>query len=93
MNNKKEIITEEGFALKFYPRETRTITLELSTDTLEALEKVAKRKDLPLRALLKLYIGQGLRNDLSQEEAAELALKKLKSRKGSQTSSEVDLAA
>lgn len=94
MKNKKEIVTEEGFALKFYPRETKAITLELSADTLETLEKVAQRKDLPLKALLKFYIGQGLRQDLSQEEAKELALKRLKSRKGSEaTISETDLAA
>jgi len=91
--DKKEIITEEGFALKFYPRETKEIPLEISADTLEILEKKAKEKDLSLKALLKFYIGQGLRQDLSEEEAAELALKRLKSRKGSQASSEVDLAA
>ncbi len=80
--DEKEIITEEGFVLKFYPRETETVTLEISTDTLEVLEKKAKEKELPLKALLKFYIGQGLRQDLSQEEAKELALKRLKSRKG-----------
>jgi hypothetical protein len=93
MKNKKEIITEEGFELKFYPRETKTITLELSADTLEALEKKAREKDLPLKALLKFYIGQGLRQDLSEEEAKELALKRLKSRKGAEEKREVDLAA
>lgn len=92
--DKKEIVTEEGFALKFYPRETETISLEISTDTLDALEKKAKERDLPLKALLKFYIGQGLRQDLSKEEAKELALKRLKSRKGSEaTTSEADLAA
>jgi len=49
---------------------------------------------LPLKALLKFYVGQGLQNDLSQEEAKELALKRLKSRKSSEaTTSEADLAA
>ncbi len=91
--DKKEIITEEGFALKFYPRETKTVTLEISAETLEALEKKAKERDMPLKALLKFYVGQGLRQDLSQEEAKELALKRLKSRKGSEATSEVDLAA
>ena len=67
-------------------------SIGIPKETLEALEKVAKKKDLPLKALLKFYIGQGLRNDLSQEEAAELALKRLKSRKNSE-SVEVDLAA
>jgi len=85
MKNKKEIITEEGFALKFYPRETKTITLELSADTLDALKKKAKERDMPLKALLKFYVGQGLRQDLSEEEAKELALKRLKSRKNQES--------
>ncbi len=68
---------------------TKEVSIGIPKDTLEALEMVAKKKDLPLKALLKFYVGQGLRNDLSQEEATELALKRLKSRKGS----EADLAA
>lgn len=90
--DKKEIITEEGFVLNFYPRETKEISLEISADTLEVLEKKAKEKDLPLKALLKFYIGQGLRQDLSEEEAKELALKRFKSRKGKLKNKEVDLA-
>ena len=92
--DKKEIITEEGFPLKFYQRETIEITLEISSDTLEALEKKAAEREMPLKALLKFYIGLGLREDLSEEEARELALKKIKSRKDApQQSSENDLAA
>lgn len=91
--DKKEIVTEEGFTLKFYPRETKTVELEISVDTLEALENKAKERNLPLEALLKFYVGQGLRQDLSQEEAKELALKRLKSRKGAEEKQEVDLAA
>ncbi len=90
--DKKEIVTEEGFTLKFYPRETKTVELEISVETLEALESKAKERDLPLKALLKFYVGQGLRQDLSQEEAKELALKRFKSRKGAQEEKEVDLA-
>ncbi len=80
--DKKEIITEEGFTLKFYPRETKIVELEISVETLEVLEKKAKERDLSLEALLKFYVGQGLRHDLSQEEAKELALKRLRSRRG-----------
>jgi hypothetical protein len=94
MKNKKEIVTEEGFALKFYPRETKEISLQLSTDTVDLLRKKAEEREMTLEALLKFYIGQGLRQDLSKEEAKELALKRLKSRKGSEaTTSEADLAA
>lgn len=90
---KKEIVTEEGFALKFYPHETKTVSLEISVETLEALEKKAKEKDLSLEALLKFYVGQGLRQDLSEAEAKELALKRLTSRRRSQGRTIADLAA
>ncbi len=73
---------------------TKEVSIGIPEETLKALEKVAKKKDLPLKALLKFYVGQSLRNDLSQEETTELALKRLKSRKGSEaTNSEADLAA
>ena len=93
MKNKKEIMTEEGFVLKSYPRETKDVSLKLSADTLDLLRKKAEEREMPLEALLKFYIGQGLRQDLSKEEAKELALKRLKSRKGSEAISEIDLAA
>jgi hypothetical protein len=93
MKNKKEIITEEGFVLKFYPHETKTVSLKLSADVIDLLRKKAEERDMPLEALLKFYIGQGLRQDLSKEEAKEFALKRMKSRKGSEETLEVDLAA
>ncbi len=78
---------------KTLENKTPEISIGIPPETIEALEKVAQRKDLPLKALLKLYIGQGLRQDLSKEEATELALKRMKSRKGSGESVEIDLAA
>ena len=90
--DKTEIVTEEGFTLKFYPRETKTVELEISTDTLEALKNKAKERDLSLESLLKFYVGQGLRQDLTQEEAKELALKRLKSRKGAEEKQEINVS-
>jgi len=69
------------------------ISIGISPETHSALERVAQRKDLPLKALLKFYIGQGLRGDLSEEEAKDLALKRLKSRRASKETAETDLAA
>jgi hypothetical protein len=92
-NNSKKIMTEEGFELKPYPEEKEEITISIPKLTFEALEKLAERKDLPLKALLKFYIGQGMRQDLSEEEAKELALKRMKSRKDSNETEEIDLAA
>lgn len=93
MKNKKEIITEEGFALKFYPRETKVVSLKLSADVIDVLRKKAEERDMSFEALLKFYIGQGLRQDLSKEEAKNLTLKRLKSRKGAEEKIEVDSVA
>ena len=93
MKKHKEIITEEGFALKFYPRETKTVSLKLSADVIDVLRKKAEERDMPFEALLKFYIGQGLRQDLSKEEAKNLTLKRLKSRKSAEEKIEVDVVA
>lgn len=69
------------------------ISISISPETLEFLERIARRKDLPLKALLKLYIGQGLRQDLNEEEAKELALKKFKLRNAAGEKQKTDLAA
>jgi len=95
MQEKSEkYITEEGFELKFYPQEMEEISISLPKLTLDAMEKIAERKDLPLKALLKFFIGQGLRNELSPEEAKELLHKRMNSKKGKMEEKlEVDLAA
>lgn len=93
MKNKNEIITEEGFALKFYPRETKTVSLKLSSDVVDMLIKKAEERDTTFEALLRFYVAQGLRNDLSPEQAKAFALRRLKTRKGSTESAEIDLAA
>ena len=41
-------------------------------DTLEALQKVAATRDMSAQALLKFYIGQGLRQDLAKHYADHL---------------------
>ena len=58
--------TEEGFELRFRPRESATISTKIPVDTLASLEKVAASRDMSLEALIKLYVGQGLRQDLAK---------------------------
>jgi len=65
MKNPDEIMTEEGFALKFRERESQEIMLKIPNDVLASLEKVAQKRDTSVHALLKLYIGQNLRQDLA----------------------------
>ena len=55
--------------LNFRPRPTATVTLNIPGDTLESLEQVAASRDMSVEALLKLYIGQGLRHDVAQRFA------------------------
>jgi hypothetical protein len=65
MKNPKELKTEEGYILKFRERESEEITLKIPKDVLASLEKVAGKRDMSVHALLKLYIGQNLRQDLA----------------------------
>ncbi|MEW6498434.1 MAG: hypothetical protein AB1589_38935 [Cyanobacteriota bacterium] len=57
---------EEEFKLQLHPRPKETVALEIPKDTLESLKKVAVSRDMSLDALLKLYIGQSLRQDLAK---------------------------
>ncbi len=57
---------KEEFELHFRPRPTETVSIKIPKDTLESLKKVATSRDMSYQALLKFYIGQGLRQDLSK---------------------------
>ena len=52
--------------MRFRPREVETVSIEIPKDTLESIKKVAAIRDMSFKALLKFYIGQGLRQDLSR---------------------------
>ena len=60
MNNHEEI------KLQLRPRNTEVVSLKIPTDTLASLEAVASYKDMSIEALLKFYIGQGLREDIAK---------------------------
>ena len=42
------------------------VSLDIPADTLVSLKKVAASRDMSCEALIKLYIGQGLRQDLAK---------------------------
>lgn len=52
--------------LHLRPRPMEAVSLEIPKDTLESLKKVAAKRDMSYQALLKFYIGQGLRQDLAR---------------------------
>jgi predicted DNA binding CopG/RHH family protein len=51
--------------LHFRLREVESVSIKIPKDSLESLKEVAGNRDMSYQALLKLYIGQGLRQDLS----------------------------
>ena len=61
--------TEEGFGLKIRSRDSKPVTIHIPADTLASLEKIATGRDTTVEALLKLYIGQSMRQDLAKLSA------------------------
>ncbi|NEQ68451.1 MAG: hypothetical protein F6K21_23710 [Symploca sp. SIO2D2] len=57
---------ENEFTLQLHPRLQKQVSLNIPTDTLASLKKVAASRDMSCEALIKLYIGQGLRQDLEK---------------------------
>lgn len=55
--------------LKLRPRPSTTLSFKIPTDTYENLERIAAARDMSVDALMKLYVGQGLRHDLAQRFA------------------------
>jgi hypothetical protein len=88
----KILITPEGHKIKFRESESVEISLNISTDLMELLEKVAKKRDLSAISIIKFFISKGLR-DLEPELTKKTAIERLKSRKVSNMDVEVDLAA
>jgi hypothetical protein len=65
----KALKTEEGFDLKLRSRRSKPVTLRIPADTLVSLERIASGRDMSVEALLKLYIGQSMRQDLAKLSA------------------------
>jgi len=79
---------EEGFELKLRTRSSKPVTIHIPADTLASLEKIAAGRDMSVEALLKLYIGQNMRQDLARlsadrvlEKTEQVLTKHIKSQK------------
>ena len=69
------LVAEEGFELRFRPRESSSLTIQIPDDVLASLQKMAGCRDMSVEALVKLYVGQGLRQD-SIKQFGERGLEK-----------------
>ena len=52
--------------LRVHPQVTETIELEIPVDALAKLRTVAEDRDMSVEALVRFYVGQGLRQDLAR---------------------------
>ncbi len=57
---------EENLKLHLRPRLTEAVSIQVPVDVLESLRKVADSREMSVEALLRLYIGRGLRQDLTK---------------------------
>ena len=57
---------EEDLEIKFHPRETESISIDVPEDAFNSLKQVAAGRDMSVKALLKFYIGRGLRQDIAR---------------------------
>ncbi|MEK7729422.1 MAG: hypothetical protein AAB354_13490 [candidate division KSB1 bacterium] len=63
---KKKTNGEEKLKLRLRPRPLETVPLQIPVDALASLERVAANREMSSQALMKFYIGQGLRQDLAK---------------------------
>ncbi|MCI0489161.1 MAG: hypothetical protein L0229_21420 [Blastocatellia bacterium] len=57
---------EDSIELHLRPRPSEKVSLNIPEDTLESLRRIAASRDMSCEALIKFYIGQGLRQDLAK---------------------------
>lgn len=63
----EKIMADEGFELRLHPRPGEDILVRVPHDALVSLQKVAENRGMSVEALVRLYVGQGLRNDLAKQ--------------------------
>lgn len=89
----KNLITPEGYNLKFRERESVEIKLDVPKTVLKSLEEIAVKKNLSVESVLKFFIGQGLRNESGAKPFKKFSSQESKAEKSSQTKTDIDLAA
>ena len=57
---------DEITVLRAHPRPSEPVTLSIPIDTLGTIREVAETRDMSPEALMKLYIGHGLRQNTAR---------------------------
>lgn len=53
--------------LTVQPRPKASVPLEVPLDVMDSLRRIAESREMTVEALMKLYVGQGLRQDLARQ--------------------------
>lgn len=64
-------MSNDDFELKVRPRTKRSVTFSMPVDTLEALSRIAENYEMSVEALIRYYIGQGLRRDVAKQSGEQ----------------------
>ena len=57
---------DEITLLRVHPRPSEAVPLSIPIDTLATIRQVAETRDMSPEALMRFYIGQGLRQDTAR---------------------------
>jgi len=57
---------DEITLLRVHPRPSESVALSIPIDTLGTIRQVAESRDMSPEALMRFYIGQGLRQDIAR---------------------------
>lgn len=59
-------VKDETLELNFYRRPSESVVIPIPIDTLGSIHEIAEERDMSVEALIKFYIGQGLRQDIAR---------------------------
>jgi hypothetical protein len=63
---------DEKTDLRLRPRPSERVSISVPTDTMDVVRRVASGRDMSPEAVLRLYVGQGLRRDAADLFAERL---------------------
>jgi hypothetical protein len=64
--------TDDFVVTRLRPRPSEDVTLSIPLKALTVAREIAKERDMSVEALLRFYIGQGLREDVSRRFSERL---------------------
>ncbi len=68
----------EDYILTIKPRPSETVSIKIPLDTLKKLQEIANNRNMSVESLIRFYIGNNLREEISQQFSKKLMNSTLK---------------